>query len=287
MKARLAIIHGDKPVYFAKHVNKEAGERLVRPVKYSQLVFTFGPNVASIRISPKGELLEDVAEAYYVRDYYGYVRERYAVARYLSEKKCNIYNRDIAKNEPLSKLEQVIAFSFAGLPVPLTLFSNDLKNIKNLPRFPRVVKVITGNSGRLNFLVHSEKELQAALKKTDNKALIQEYIENDGDYRVIIMYGKPAIAYRRLAPQDSGTHLNNVAQGAKRELIKDREVIKLAVKAAKVLKREFCGVDIIRDNNDGKLYLLEANFSAGMHVLNDGIDHSYFSEAVKMIRKHS
>ena len=148
-----------------------------------------------------------------------------------------------------------------------------------------MVKSILSSGGRLNYLVNSKAGLRTAVKKAGGKALIQEFIDNDGDYRVVVTYGRPVIVYKKTRDPNSQSHLNNVAQGAKRTLTDDKDVIDLAVRTAKVLGREFCGVDIVRSKLNQKLFILESNFNAGIAILGDGVDEQYYKNAAQAIMK--
>jgi glutathione synthase/RimK-type ligase-like ATP-grasp enzyme len=287
MKPELAVIKqtDDEFLNIMKKVNSIAQGKVLSEINYSDLVFDFGPNRGSLTLHSTGEPLEETAHSFYVRGSKKYIYERYAVARYLKAKDQVVYNSDLCDNEALSKLEQTVAFYFAGLPIPHTLFAHNVNYLKKLPPFPLIVKSLTGSNGRLNFLVSSDTELQKALRETSGKALIQQNIENDSDYRVIIMYGQPVVAYRRIRPPSAISHLNNVTQGARRELVNDSEIIDLAIRGTKALNREFGGMDIIRDRNNSKLYILESNYAAGLQMLNDEVDKLYIEKAAKLLKK--
>jgi len=88
--------------------------------------------------------------------------------------------------------------------------------------------------------------------------LVQEYIENDGDYRVMTVGYKCIGGYKR-QPKVEKLVLNLSAgksQGLK-EVPSD--VTETAEMAAKALGVEIAGTDLVRSKNDGRVYIIEVN----------------------------
>jgi len=288
MKLKLAVFKGDKQdnseaKTLVNKLNGLNGSPIATLIEYSDIIFTIINSSTEIRQISTSLKIEDIAEKYYVRDYHGYTHERYAIARYLKNDKCTIYNTDTTNSEAISKLEQTIVFASNGLPVIDSVFFHP-KNINkvDLPFGPPfIAKSITGSNGNDNFLVDSRDELRSLVSATASKLIIQRHVKNDGDFRVCIVGGKAILVYKRSS--NPKTHLNNVKQGAKRQIVKDEEVAALAEKAAMTLGREICAVDIIRDQDTKKPFLLECNFSGGMSLLGDGVDDEYFRRFAESI----
>lgn len=265
---------------FVTQLNEAAGRPVADVVRYADLVFTFTNESSSvIRVSSTGEPLERMAKRYYVRDYKNYQAERYAIATYLAGKQRQVFNTDILHNESLSKLEQLVAFTAAGIPVPKSSFAADSALLDAFD-YPYVMKSITASNNRLNFLVHSDQERQAATQKIRSKILAQEFIENSGDYKVIIMFGRPVAIYKRSQP-------NQYLSGGRpsRVLVHEEDVAMLAQKTASVLQREFCGVDVVRNEETGKLYVLECNFNAGLNLTGIHSHKTLFAETVRLLQE--
>ncbi len=285
----LVVFKGDRPSNhssaekFVEHVNNQLGHPLTRIIEYSNLVFERRGSELCVTEISNDKPLESIAKAFYVRDYHGHRAERYAVARYLIARGAHVFNTDTTSTETISKLEQMVVLSTEGISIPDFVYSNRPDSIKIDLGLPLIVKSIVDSGGRMNFLVTSEAEAIKQVNNMGGKAVIQRYIENDGDYRVVVLYGQPVIAYKRSRIDPKANHLNNVFQGAKRTIIEDKDVISLALAVAKLLSREFCGVDIIRDNVSDRLYVLECNFNAGMNILGDGVDEQYFKRAAEII----
>lgn len=91
----------------------------------------------------------------------------------------------------------------------------------------------------------------------DGVFYLQTFIDSgqhNHDYRVFIINQEPVAAMQR-----SGQGwLHNVAQGAICKATDEADVLEVAVKAAKALNIDYCGVDVIRDRH-GQLWVLEVN----------------------------
>jgi len=109
--------------------------------------------------------------------------------------------------------------------------------------------------------------------KEKGYVLFQEYIPNEGfDYRIEI-YGKYCIALIRLARKNdfraSGGHENHYDK----EYIQ-KDVIEFAFNVYNKLKVQSCALDIIRDKNTGRLYLIEISYCFALDP--DEFEHGYW-----------
>ena len=280
---KLVVFQGDRldaqssAFLFAQQINQAAAQSLAKSIRYADLVFTFKGGKCEVQSISLGKPVETLAEAYYVRDYHNYQAERYALAAYLDGCGHKVFNSDALHNESLSKLEQLVIFTKANIPVPTSSFASDASLVQPVSDYPYVLKSITASNNRLNYLVHNEPERQKALQAIGSKVLAQQYIENDGDYKVILMYGQPLAIYKRSKP--------NVYERSRphRYRVNEADVAALAQKTARILGREFCGVDIVRDKATGMLYVLECNFNAGLYMAGLGIDKDLFINTIRLM----
>lgn len=124
-----------------------------------------------------------------------------------------------------------------------------------------VLKSIQGTKGKDNYLVHSEEELREIIAKNqDINFILQEFIENDGDYRIIVANFKPMLAIFRSS--NGKDFRNNTSVGGEAKLIPleevNKKVLELAVASAKALDIKIAGADIL-PSKTGEYTVLEVN----------------------------
>lgn len=125
---------------------------------------------------------------------------------------------------------------------------------------PIIAKPNSGCRGEGIILIRQVSDFEK-LERPAGNYVLQEYIENNGDWRVIVVGGRPIGAMKRVAQE--GAFLNNISQGAHATTEEDPEVLKLLYKLAPRVAAQFhlrfCGVDIIRDERTGEYKILEVN----------------------------
>lgn len=173
----------------------------------------------------------------------------------------------------LGKLSQMTIFSQAKLPIPMTIASWDNATLLRLAvehlDFPIILKANNGMKGSDNYLIDDRNQLEDTLKDSTLQYVAQQFIPNDGDYRVLIAgHDVDPLIFKRMNIGDS--HLNNTSQGAEAKRYDkgevDEQVINYALAAAKVVKRQFTGIDIMQNKKDGSWVLLEANINPALSM---------------------
>jgi len=133
--------------------------------------------------------------------------------------------------------------------------------------FPIILKGSGGDRGTRVFKANNLKELEKLVRKLrtsetkeGKRYMIQEYIENDGDYRVLVL-GEKVLGVMKRASADKGEFRNNYSAGGTVEIADlPVEIKKLAVKAAKVCGLAVAGVDVaFRDYDIKKPVIWEVN----------------------------
>jgi RimK family alpha-L-glutamate ligase len=273
--AKIAILKGDKlndkSEAYATFIGlREIAQDDYVLIPYAELVFTINDNSSSITYN--GDDLKTF-DLVYIRDFQGYEFERNAVAYYLDHANVKYLNSDVAKFQHISKLTQYMAFSFNAVAIPRTVFAKGdmlVRAAMNEFTFPIILKSITGNSGNDNFMVKDEAQLRDILGAyTDIKFVAQEFIPNQGDLRMIVLGDTVECVYSRVRKE--GDHRNNVSQGGDKtylslDVVSD-EHKQLAVRAAKAVGREICGVDVMINDATGAVVILEANFNFGIRAV--------------------
>lgn len=164
---------------------------------------------------------------------------------------------------PLRRAKSVMGWQLlnAGVNYPKTKyiynFSELKKELQNT-KLPVIVKVSQGGRhGMGTFWIRTLEDLQELEKKGVKGFLIQEYIPNDGDYRVMTVGYKVIGGFKR-APKEEKLVMNkSIGKSVAVDLPAD--VIAEAEKAARAVEVEVSGIDLVRDDITGKVFVLEVN----------------------------
>ncbi len=209
----------------------------------------------------------DVADfdAVVFRTLYGHMEVAIATAAYCRKKGVSYIDQYIPRVGN-GKLSCAFVRWEHGLPVPRTAYgpASELTAIaqKGDMGWPLVLKADHGKKGNDNHLLPNPEAVKQLLADNPETAYVmQSFIPNNGDYRILTLNGQARLAILRRAAE--GQYLNNTSKGGTAETVplKDvpKEVIDLAVKASKVEKLAVAGADILTDATTGKAYVLEVN----------------------------
>lgn len=173
------------------------------------------------------------------------------------------------------KAYQMLALSKAGIEVPKSTYGSlwylyeEMKGAhKGCPyNFPIIIKGSGGDRGTRVFKADNLEELEKLvrdLRKSETEEgkryMLQEFIPNDGDYRVLVL-GKKVLGVMKRSSQSLEEFKNNYSMGGKVEVAKlPQNILDLAVKAAEVCGLSIAGVDIaFRDYDISKPVVWEVN----------------------------
>jgi glutathione synthase/RimK-type ligase-like ATP-grasp enzyme len=187
-----------------------------------------------------------------------------ALAQYLQAKGIPLVDEAVLE-VGTSKLSQLFKLWQAGLDVTPTVYSTKNLNQEIVQRVlgvgPYIVKPAHGQKGRDNYLTKDFNSANKIIKNAQQPMLLQSYIENEGDYRVLVYGYKVRGALYRTGI--SGSHLNNTSAGAQSEFVTKKTVpeniAKLAINSAKATKNAVAGVDILVSSKTSQPFLLEVN----------------------------
>ncbi len=209
----------------------------------------------------------------------------------------HLARKNIPVNDPINrsypgsaeKISQMLTLASSGIRVPETFifreesFRRNKKYLREHISFPAVFKT-DGSKGRNVRYVATWEELEACVleKKPAELALVQPFIENTFDIRVLVAYGEVLGAIRRTR---SAGHLNNLAQGAVPSLHELAETeSSLACRAAEVCGIDVAGVDMIQ-TADGPL-VLEVNKSPQVAGFESVHGFRVFEKVAELMRLH-
>lgn len=166
----------------------------------------------------------------------------------------------------LDKATQHINLATAHLPVVESFSFPSKDEVKKWSRnaYPYIAKNIVGSRGIDVFKISGSSDMTKLLEKFDSNLkikslLFQRFLPNAEDLRIIILDGKIIGAMKRIA--QPGNFLSNYSQGGSVRLYdieNDLEAGRLALEVSKLFKLDYCGVDLMK-NNEGKWVVLEVN----------------------------
>jgi len=193
-----------------------------------------------------------------------------AAATYLERKGIPFIGHEILGILAATKVGELVRLSDNGIPLPRSFMSSyavTLEKFKSNPpiQYPFIAKASDAFGGNMNYLVHDYTELKAAL--TAHKEMpfvLQEFVPNEFDYRVLIMNSEIKLLMKRSRHPESGSHLNNTSAGADGEFVPidslTPEQRQDALEAARLtLRSDFAGVDLLINSETGQHVILEVN----------------------------
>ncbi len=235
------------------------------------IIYLENGGVSKIIRNSTGNELEDYDLVYFKTHY---KRQEFAgaLAELLDAKGTDYIDREIRDHVANFKVTQYARLHSAGVSLPKTMMINTSILHAQYDRFvqylglPFILKDPAADKGLRNYLVRSADEFKGIVEATDSDQLYyvaQEFIQNNGDLRVLVFDKKVELVIGRKAADDADTHLNNTSTGGSAELIPvselDSHLKSLAIKAAIALDRQVAGVDLIQDMITKQWYVLEVN----------------------------
>ena len=169
------------------------------------------------------------------------------------------------------KAYQMLTLSREGIEVPKTVYGS-LFYLRDeakagFGKFPLIIKGSGGNRGERVYKVDGESQLESLVMKLrtsevseGKRYLMQEYIPNDGDFRVLVLGDEVLGAMKRSATSETEFR-NNFSTGGRVEVAEIPDNIKkLAVRAAKVCGILVAGGDVVlREGDWNKPVIWEVN----------------------------
>jgi RimK family alpha-L-glutamate ligase len=190
--------------------------------------------------------------------------------------------------ESVEKITQMVRLSLGGVQVPKTYIFNRFTFkfnkilINSKINYPCVLKT-GGSKGEMVWKVNSLKEIKEKAKEIEKEMImVQEFIPNDFDIRVLCMFGEVVGAIKR---SSTDNFYNNLAKGGKSETIEiTEEEREIAKKACDVLKVDFGGVDIVRTESGPMIF--EVNTGPQVYGFEEATGINVPGELVERIKKH-
>jgi ribosomal protein S6--L-glutamate ligase len=189
-------------------------------------------------------------------------------------------NESVAIGRSRDKLRSLQILARDGVGLPITAFANDTTRTDDVIEIvggaPTVIKLLEGTQGIgvvLSETYNSAKSVIEAFHGVDIAILVQEFIkEAEGrDILVFVVDGKPVASILRSGAK--GDFRSNLHRGGHEEKITiTRQEKAAAIKAARSMGLNVCGVDMLQSNR-GPL-VMEVNSSPGLEGVENatGVD---------------
>ena len=200
-------------------------------------------------------------------------------------------NESQAISRSRDKLRCLQLLSRAGIGLPVTGFSNSAKDIGELIDLvggaPLVVKLLEGTQGVGVVLAENRKAAEAvieAFRGLNANILVQEFIKEAGgaDLRCFIVGGKVIAAMKRQGAE--GEFRSNLHRGGSAEKIKlTPEERSTAVRSAKAMGLNVCGVDLLRSNHGP--VVMEVNSSPGLEGIENATKLDVAGKIIEFLEK--
>lgn len=176
-----------------------------------------------------------------------------------------------------------------NIPMPKTFISpttDAAKDLLVMIKYPIVMKFPEGTQGKGVMFADtfsSASSLLDALGVLNQPFIVQEYVETGGtDIRALVVGEKVVAAMRRRAQREEKRA--NIHAGGNGELVElSREAINLALKTAKTLQADICGVDML-ESSFGPV-VIEANLSPGLQGISEVTPVNLPDEIAKLLYK--
>ncbi len=205
---------------------------------------------------------------------------------YLGVKHNDIAN--IQHTDALEKVTQMIRLSLAEVPVPDSFifnkfsFDHNKEVMNSWIDYPCVLKA-DGSKGDMVWKVGSFEDLEK--KKKDLKKemmMVQKFIPNDFDIRVLYVYGEVLGSIKRSSSDDFYNNLAKGGRSEKTEITNEEET--LARRSCEVLDVDFGGVDIVRTEKGPMIF--EVNTGPQIYGFEEATGFNVSKELVDRIKNN-
>ena len=202
-------------------------------------------------------------------------------------------NESVGIGRSRDKLRSMQLLARDGIGLPVTTFAHDPKQTEEVLDLaggaPVVIKLLEGTQGIGVVLAdtkRSAKSVVEAFRGAGVNILVQEFIKEAGgtDIRAIVIGGKVVASMKRTGA--AGDFRSNLHRGGSAELIKlSPEERSTAVRSAKAMGLNVCGVDMLRANHGP--VVMEVNSSPGLEGVEKATALDIAGKIIAYIEKHA
>ena len=202
-------------------------------------------------------------------------------------------NESVGIGRSRDKLRSLQLLAREGIGLPVTAFAHDPKQTDAVLEIaggaPVVIKLLEGTQGIgvvLGETPKSAKSVIEAFRGANVNILVQEFIKEAGgtDIRALVVGGKVVAAMQRTGAE--GDFRSNLHRGGHAAQIKiTAEERSTAVRAAKAMGLNVCGVDMLRSNHGP--VVMEVNSSPGLEGVEKATGIDVAAKIIDFIEKNA
>lgn len=202
-------------------------------------------------------------------------------------------NESVAIGRSRDKLRSMQLLARDGIGLPVTTFAHDPKQTEEVLKLagdaPLVVKLLEGTQGIGVVLAdtnRSAKSVIEAFRGAKVNILVQEFIKEAGgtDIRALVVGGRVVAAMQRKGAE--GEFRSNLHRGGSAKQIKiTPEERSTAVRAAKTMGLNVCGVDMLRANHGA--VVMEVNSSPGIEGVEKATGIDVADKIIEYLEKNT
>jgi ribosomal protein S6--L-glutamate ligase len=202
-------------------------------------------------------------------------------------------NESVGIGRSRDKLRSMQLLARDGIGLPVTTFAHDPKQTEEVIRLaggaPVVVKLLEGTQGIGVVLADTERSAKSvieAFRGADVNIMVQEFIKEAGgtDIRALVVGGKVVAAMKRTGAE--GEFRSNLHRGGSAMSIKiSPEERVTAIRAAKSMGLNVCGVDMLRSNHGP--VVMEVNSSPGLEGVENATGIDIAGKIIEFIEKNA
>lgn len=202
-------------------------------------------------------------------------------------------NESVAISRSRDKLRSMQLMSRDGIGLPVTVFAHRTSDAAELLKIaggaPVVIKLLEGTQGIGVVLGETPRAAESIIQAfggVDTNILVQQFVKeaNGEDIRCIVIGNKVVASMIRRGKK--GDFRSNLHRGGSAESIKiTAKERATAVKTARAMGLNVCGVDMLR-SNDGPV-VMEANSSPGLEGVENATGIDVAGKIIEFIEKNA
>jgi ribosomal protein S6--L-glutamate ligase len=202
-------------------------------------------------------------------------------------------NESVGIGRSRDKLRSLQLLARDGIGLPVTTFAHDPRHTEEVIKLaggaPLVIKLLEGTQGIGVVLADTERSAKSvieAFRGAGVNILVQEFIKEAGgtDIRALVVGGKVVAAMKRTGAE--GEFRSNLHRGGSANVVKlSPEERMTAIRAAKAMGLNVCGVDMLRANHGP--VVMEVNSSPGLEGVEKATGIDIAGKIIEFIEAHA